>query len=46
MLPDRSQICERETPPWQAGGHDHRIFSHTPLEDLRALEPAAPASLR
>jgi len=39
MLPDNSQICEKEVPPWRNTKHGHRIFCHIPLEKLKTVEP-------
>lgn len=39
LLPDGGAICEREEPPWQYNGEDHRIFCHIPIEILRDFDP-------
>jgi len=39
MLPQGSEICETEVPPWRYNSEDHRIFCHIPLEKLREMEP-------
>jgi len=44
MLPDNSQICEKEVPPWRSTKHGHRIFCHIPLEKLKAVEPIVHSS--
>jgi peptide/nickel transport system ATP-binding protein len=33
------EVCEREVPPWQDAGNEHRIFCHIPLVELRKVEP-------
>ena len=32
------EICEKEVPPRQDAGDQHRIFCHIPLEELRQME--------
>ncbi len=44
MLPDNSQICEKEVPPWRSTKHGHRIFCHIPLEKLKTVEPIVHSS--
>jgi peptide/nickel transport system ATP-binding protein len=35
----RGEICEREEPSPQVAGDGHVIYCHTPLEELREIEP-------
>jgi peptide/nickel transport system ATP-binding protein len=35
----QGELCEREEPPPQAGDDGHIIYCHTPLEELRKIEP-------
>ena len=44
MLPDNSQICEKEVPPWRSTKHGHRIFCHIPLEKLKTVKPIVHSS--
>ena len=44
LVPGGNQICEEEIPPWRYNTGDHRIYCHSPLEDLRRLDPVVTTS--